>query len=884
MLKYRKVLYYFLVAVSFLALNINSVEASTDAKVFILVGQSNAEGSGARFLFAPGEFSPLENVWIDQTTPNIPASFSSSFESIGNESLFIGPEANFAKILRDAYPDSQIVIIKVSQPATGLEYWNNPVELGHQTLMDRIDVVSGWLDNVVKAGDISSWDFSGILSVQGENESDSIESVAQNYDVNFGTLITQIRTKANILDLPVILARVSDNFDPINGGSARQPSLSIVQQKQNDFFDNDINAGIVGTNDLNLSDGWHYDTTSQLILGQRFAYEYLKLTENRPILKITLSESQENKTFDPNVQYNFNFDIPVNSFDQSKITILGDTGADEVDIEEISPFNGMNFRITVSGMENTGMIDLKVDEGFANSSTGLSLNAINENTAIFYSPHLKVGDLLAYDSFESISKPLHKASNGIGWSGGWLVQNNLLNGYLTSGISPLTYPNLLTSKSYATGGENYQTSGRLLDLERTFLPYMTDKNSESINLPGTTIWGSYLVKVNNAGQKQRFSLLRGTASTYSDADNMFRIQQREGNWKIALMNTNESSMIDTGISVVDGQTYFIVYRLHIGGSSNDSSAHVWINPESNSLGGPDLDLLTANASSTIINNDFNFRRINWYPGNSAGNGEISDVRLGLNFASVAPNIFYDVNYFSLGNGEIEGDSNQTLTFDQSSSLVTAVADNGYRFTGWDDGSLDNPRTDDNIRESISFRAIFEDEPLAPESESTQSGISSVGGSSVRGRVINLEKMGKTEEAEALKQKFPNAFDDEEQENDNKIISTKSSIDLSVIIEVLISLNLIPEDKIAVARRLVNQSTSTSEFIFTRDLEINMEGNDVRELQQYLIGAGYSIPAGPSNFFGPQTEAALIQFQIDNNISPAIGYFGAVTRSKINLSN
>jgi hypothetical protein len=163
-------------------------------------------------------------------------------------------------------------------------------------------------------------------------------------------------------------------------------------------------------------------------------------------------------------------------------------------------------------------------------------------------------------------------------------------------------------------------------------------------------------------------------------------------------------------------------------------------------------------------------------------------------------------------------------------------------------------------------------PVVPETKTRSSG------SSVRGRVRNLEEMGKTEEAEVLKQKFPSAFDDTETESNNQNSPSQSSPELSQLIEVLISLNLIPEDKIEMARGLINQPSQNPNF--TRDLEINMEGNDVMQLQQYLISAGYSIPAGPSTFFGPQTQSALIQFQLDNNISPAVGYFGPITRGFI----
>jgi hypothetical protein len=78
---------------------------------------------------------------------------------------------------------------------------------------------------------------------------------------------------------------------------------------------------------------------------------------------------------------------------------------------------------------------------------------------------------------------------------------------------------------------------------------------------------------------------------------------------------------------------------------------------------------------------------------------------------------------------------------------------------------------------------------------------------------------------------------------------------------------------------LNPQTNT-DTQFTRDLELNTEGDDVKLLQQILIQKGYDIPAGPTGFFGNQTRQALIKFQQDNNITPAAGYFGPITRARI----
>lgn len=86
--------------------------------------------------------------------------------------------------------------------------------------------------------------------------------------------------------------------------------------------------------------------------------------------------------------------------------------------------------------------------------------------------------------------------------------------------------------------------------------------------------------------------------------------------------------------------------------------------------------------------------------------------------------------------------------------------------------------------------------------------------------------------------------------------------------------------------------AAGECSFTRDLELGMEGEDVRCLQRYLNGAGFQVsatgvgsPGRETNQYQTKTEAAVIAWQKANNLSPAIGYFGPLSRGKyIELNN
>lgn len=65
--------------------------------------------------------------------------------------------------------------------------------------------------------------------------------------------------------------------------------------------------------------------------------------------------------------------------------------------------------------------------------------------------------------------------------------------------------------------------------------------------------------------------------------------------------------------------------------------------------------------------------------------------------------------------------------------------------------------------------------------------------------------------------------------------------------------------------------------FSRDLSLGMSGDDVLRLQKWLSEAG-NYPEGIfSGYFGPLTKQAVINFQRDMGIVPALGYVGPVTR-------
>ena len=77
--------------------------------------------------------------------------------------------------------------------------------------------------------------------------------------------------------------------------------------------------------------------------------------------------------------------------------------------------------------------------------------------------------------------------------------------------------------------------------------------------------------------------------------------------------------------------------------------------------------------------------------------------------------------------------------------------------------------------------------------------------------------------------------------------------------------------------------SAGNFMFSNNLTIGARGNDVSELQQFLISDGFLKIIAPTGYFGPLTRAALGLWQASENIYPSVGFFGPLSRARLNIT-
>src|SRR3990167_2258388 len=76
------------------------------------------------------------------------------------------------------------------------------------------------------------------------------------------------------------------------------------------------------------------------------------------------------------------------------------------------------------------------------------------------------------------------------------------------------------------------------------------------------------------------------------------------------------------------------------------------------------------------------------------------------------------------------------------------------------------------------------------------------------------------------------------------------------------------------------TTTSAQCNFTRSLTIGSNGSDVTCLQNYLTSTGhFTFSGGSTGYFGSATKAAVASWQASNNVSPAVGFFGPISKNK-----
>jgi hypothetical protein len=112
----------------------------------------------------------------------------------------------------------------------------------------------------------------------------------------------------------------------------------------------------------------------------------------------------------------------------------------------------------------------------------------------------------------------------------------------------------------------------------------------------------------------------------------------------------------------------------------------------------------ANTVTAVADTGYSF--VDWSDGST--DNPRTDLAVTANI-SVTANFTIDtftLDYTAGAGGSLTGETSQVVNYGADGTAVTAVADTGYSFVDWSDGSTDNPRTDLAVTANITVTANF----------------------------------------------------------------------------------------------------------------------------------------------------------------------------------
>lgn len=256
-----------------LSLFVGSAHAA-DYDVYIMAGQSNMDGRGDVADLSEPFASEQVGTLIYYTNPANPSKKgekkkdSSGWQTLkpgysvppgarGKEltSHTFGPELSFAYAMGKAQ-NRPVAIIKITRGGTNLRSDWSPKGFMYLAMLDEVKQA---MQAMADRGD--SGVLRGMLWHQGESDA----SKSETYQKNLEMLIANSREAFAVPDLPFLIGELA----PTKPASFRALQKAIAEENDNVFF--------VSSKDLETTDRTHFDTASQIKMGQRFAEVMAKI-------------------------------------------------------------------------------------------------------------------------------------------------------------------------------------------------------------------------------------------------------------------------------------------------------------------------------------------------------------------------------------------------------------------------------------------------------------------------------------------------------------------------------------------------------------------------------------------------------------------------------
>lgn len=237
-----------------------SAQPPEDLDIYLLIGQSNMAGRAPIPEEATG---PIDRCWLLNAEGKWePASNPLNIHSTirkGEGMQKLNPGYSFAKRMLEANPDRHIGLIVNARGGSKIEQWLGKSKY-YWGIRGRAKAFKG-------TGRIK-----GVLWHQGESDSGNPD----NYLAQLKTFIATLRGDLEDPNLPFVAGQIT-NAPPmqINDEIAKLPDTVHL-------------TAVASSEGLKTYDRWHFDTESQLLLGERYAEAMLQLQQERAKIPVAM--------------------------------------------------------------------------------------------------------------------------------------------------------------------------------------------------------------------------------------------------------------------------------------------------------------------------------------------------------------------------------------------------------------------------------------------------------------------------------------------------------------------------------------------------------------------------------------------------------------------
>lgn len=257
----------------------NGALAKTEVPLFLFSGQSNMVGLGT----STNDLStdqkktyPDIKIYLDaEGDAGKMKKWSTLGPGFGATTSQFGPELFFGKVLADSFPGKKIAFIKVARSGTYLGKSTEwlPPSSNKGTGGTYYAAMMGSIDAALKAFN-SAFDttlytpkWAGFLWLQGEFDAMDA-TLSDKYETNLANLIKDIRTKAGVADLPVVLPMIDGQSMWTNYSKIWAADIALTKKL--------AHVDTMATKGLS-TDGIHYKAAGMATIGQRCAERWLKM-------------------------------------------------------------------------------------------------------------------------------------------------------------------------------------------------------------------------------------------------------------------------------------------------------------------------------------------------------------------------------------------------------------------------------------------------------------------------------------------------------------------------------------------------------------------------------------------------------------------------------